>query len=37
MIVLSEHPDGFVSLQGDGDGVGSGGFNAIHVGDSREF
>ncbi len=37
MIVLSQHLDGFVSLQGDGDGVGSSGFDVTRVGDSPEF
>ncbi len=37
MVVLSEYPDRFVPLQGDGDGVGAGGLDVTRVGDSPEF
>jgi hypothetical protein len=37
MVVLSEYPDRFVPLQGDGDDVGTGGLDATRVGDSPEF
>jgi len=37
MVVLNEYPDGFVPLQGDGDGVGADGQDATRVGDSPEF
>jgi hypothetical protein len=37
MVVLSEYPDKFVPLQGDGDDVGAGGLDATRVGDSPEF
>jgi hypothetical protein len=37
MVVLSEHPDRFVSLHRYGDGVGAGGLDATRVGDSPEF
>ncbi len=37
MVVLSEYPDRFVPLQGDGDDVGAGGLDATRVGDSPEF
>jgi hypothetical protein len=37
MVVLSEYPDRFVPLQGDGDGAGTSGLDATRVGDSPEF
>ncbi len=37
MVVLSEYPDRFVPLQGDGDGVGAGGLDVTRVGDPPEF
>jgi hypothetical protein len=37
MVVLNEYLDRFVPLQGDGDGVGTGGLDATRVGDSPEF
>jgi hypothetical protein len=37
MVVLNEYPDMFIPFQGDGDGVGAGGLDATHVGNSPEF
>lgn len=37
VVVLSEYPDRFIPLQGDGDGAGAGGLDAARVGDFLEF